>query len=198
MVELAERIAVVGAPGAGKSTLARALSALGYAHLELDALRHQANWRQAPDAEVDARIKAFLTREPRWVIDGNYAMHRERIWPATECVVWLDLPRHVTTASCGWRTLRRLVTRERLWNGNRESVRNLLILDPEASVVAWSFQKHAGYRREFAALRRDPRWEPLRWHHVRSRRASHALLREARQQGGLRLPAEGSDLPSAR
>ncbi len=184
----AERVAVVGISGAGKSTFARRLSELGYAHLELDRLRHQAGWRQAPDDEVDAHIDEFAAAASRWVIDGTYAMHRARIWPAADCSGWRDLPRALTTASCAWRSLRRVVTREELWNGNREDARNLLSLDPETSVVAWSFVKHAHYRAEFGRLQKDPRWGHLRWHHVRRRRAVHGLLAEAHARGALPLP----------
>ncbi|HTE18391.1 MAG TPA: AAA family ATPase, partial [Armatimonadota bacterium] len=44
------RIVVVGSSGAGKSTMAAALSQrLGLPHIELDALRHGPNWVEVPD-----------------------------------------------------------------------------------------------------------------------------------------------------
>ncbi|MEM1414777.1 MAG: AAA family ATPase [Myxococcota bacterium] len=184
MPELAERVCVVGSSGAGKTTLARALERLGYARLELDALHHQAGWTRAPDAEVDANIAAFLRRHPRWVADGNYAAHRERLWQSADALVWLDLPRGVVLRQVIRRTMKRAITRETLWNGNREPWSNLLSLDPERSVIAWSWTHHASYRAEFEAAMADPLWAHLTWHRLCRRREVKAWLERARGLGG--------------
>ena len=44
-----------------------------------------------------------------------------------DTVVWLDLPRRVWLPRLVRRTLRRVVRREELWNGNRESLRGVLV-----------------------------------------------------------------------
>lgn len=43
-----------------------------------------------------------------------------------DTVVWLDLPRRVWLPRLLWRTVRRLVGRKALWNGNRETLRGVL------------------------------------------------------------------------
>ena len=43
------------------------------------------------------------------------------------------------------RTLLRIVKRERLWNGNRESWRNALSRDPLRNIILWSWNSHAKY-----------------------------------------------------
>ncbi len=62
-----------------------------------------------------------------WVIDGAY---RGKLGHLTldraDTVVWLDLPRRVWLPRLVRRTVLRVVRREELWNGNRESLRNVL------------------------------------------------------------------------
>ncbi|MEC7520231.1 MAG: adenylate kinase [Myxococcota bacterium] len=172
-----DRIAIVGSSGAGKSTLARRLQReRGHAWLELDALHHLPGWRPRPEAETRARIAAFLERERRWVIDGNYAAHRAQIWSAADAVVWLDLPRHQVMRALLGRTLRRTLTREPLYNGNREPWSNLTSLDPERSVLAWSFTRFHAYRATYLAAMVDPTWAHLRFVRLRSRREVERLL----------------------
>lgn len=45
-----------------------------------------------------------------------------------------------------YRTLRRAILREVLWNGNREPWRNLFRWDPEHSIIRWSWTKWPIYR----------------------------------------------------
>ena len=47
------------------------------------------------------------------------------MWPRADTVVWLDLPRSQVMRQIVSRTFRRVLTREELWNGNREPVENL-------------------------------------------------------------------------
>ena len=54
------------------------------------------------------------------------------------------------------RTVARTVTRRELWNGNREPWTNLLSLDPQRSIVAWSWTQHAKYHDRYEAARHDP------------------------------------------
>ena len=104
---------------------------------------------------------------------------RELVWDRADTVVWLDLPRRVVMRRITWRTVSRTVTRRRLWNGNRERVRNLLSTDPERSVILWSWTRHAEYRRQYAAAMRDPRWSHLRFVRVSSTRAARRFVESA-------------------
>lgn len=166
-----ERIAIVGSSGSGKSTLARQLQErCGHARLELDGLQHGPRWQPRPESEVRAAIGAFVATNERWVIDGNYAMFRDSIWPAADTVVWLDLPRWQIFPALYRRTLRRVLTGTELWNGNREPLSNLWSLDPKRSVVAWSVANHGRYRAEYLALMAGASYPHLRWVRLRSRR----------------------------
>lgn len=149
---------------------------MGYARLELDGLAHQPGWTSLPDDEMRARIEAFLDRHERWVIDGNYTRFRDLIWEAADTLVWLDLPRHVVMLSLLGRTLRRLVTREVLWNGNQETWRNALSPDPDRSVLVWSWTHFEAYRRSYEEQSGNSEWAHLRWERLRTRREVAAFL----------------------
>jgi adenylate kinase family enzyme len=139
------RIVVHGASGSGKTTLARNLSrVLGVPQLELDALYHQANWTGLDDELFRQRV-SVIVRQPSWVSDGNYRIVRDLLWSRAELIVFLDLPRRQVVSRVLRRTIRRSLTREELWNGNREHLRNLLSADPERNIVLWSWSTHHRY-----------------------------------------------------
>jgi len=115
------RIAVVStSSGAGKTTLARALAAhYDVPHIELDAFHHLAGWQPNPEFELQV---ADAVQQPGWVVDGNYyGRLGTSATGAADLVVWLDLPIWVCLWRMGRRTARRWLTREELWNGNRET-----------------------------------------------------------------------------
>ena len=146
------RVSIYGASGSGKSTLARAVAhALDAPVLELDALYHQAQWTPL-DADVfRARVGEFVA-QPSWVCDGNYDVVRAAVWARATTIVLLDLPRWRVMARLGRRTLHRVLWREELWNGNKESWRNVFSRDPERNILLWSWQTHARRRAEIPML----------------------------------------------
>lgn len=118
------RIVVIGPSGCGKTTTARGLAArLQIPHVELAALFHRSNWEPNPDF---ALAVAAVTAVGHWVVDGNYPSTRDLLWGGADTLVWLDLPRSLATRRAVWRTVRRLLTRVELWNGNRERLRTVL------------------------------------------------------------------------
>lgn len=140
-----QRVIVIGTTGSGKTTLARALAArLGVPHGEQDAWNHLPGWREAPLSEFRARVAAFAAR-PAWVMDGNYGKARDLGWARADTLVWLDYPAPAVFGRLLSRTLRRLVTRQQLWNGNREHVRDVL---RSGSPLPWFFRTHWRRRRE--------------------------------------------------
>ncbi len=172
----AQRIAVVGCSGSGKTTLAVALArALGCPHVELDSIYHQPGWTPLPDDEFRARVAEVVAQE-RWVVDGNYSVTQDVVWDRAEAVVWFDLPYATVMARTVRRTLRRTVTREELWNGNKEPLSNLWSLDPERSIIVWAATRHRVYRRRYAEAQRDPRWSHLRFVRIGSQAEADALL----------------------
>ncbi len=117
------RIAVVGVTGSGKTTVAAQLAkALGFPHIELDALHWQANWTMTNLEDFRQQVTQALSG-PAWVTDGNYGKVRDLIWPRANTLVWLDYPLAVVLWQLTRRTLARILHHEVLWNENRESFR---------------------------------------------------------------------------
>jgi adenylate kinase family enzyme len=171
------RVSVVGNSGSGKSTLAVALAArLGVPGVELDAIYHQPGWTPLPEADFRARVEVLAAGDA-WVIDGNYTAVRDLVWARADTVVWVDLPRSLVMARVVRRTVRRGVLRTELWNGNREPASNWLTLDPERSIIMWSWTQHAKYRARYEAATADPAWDHLRFIRLRSPAAVRAFLR---------------------
>jgi adenylate kinase family enzyme len=164
------RVSVVGNSGSGKSTLARELAArLGVPHLELDSVYHQPGWEPLPEDEF-RRLVTAKTDEDGWVIDGNYSAVRSIVWTCADTVVWLDPPRWTVMRRVAWRTVRRAVTQQELWNGNREPLSNFLTWDPEQSVISWAWHNHAKYRSRYGAAAADPANAHLTFIRLTSRR----------------------------
>jgi adenylate kinase family enzyme len=183
------RVSVVGNSGSGKTTFARDLAGrLGVPHTELDSVFHQPGWTPLPPDEFRAAIGEVAARDA-WVVDGNYREVRELLWHRADTVVFMDLPRHEVLSQLVPRTLRRLVMREELWNGNREELHNLLSRDPEQSIILWSVTQHRKYRRRYVTAMHDPRWSHIGWVHLDSRRHADWWLSQWSRSGLSRTPA---------
>lgn len=140
------RVTVIGTTGSGKTTFARALAnRLGFPHGEQDAWNHGPNWQMAPLAQFRAQVSLFTAGES-WVMDGNYSKARDIGWARADTLVWLDYPAWVVYPRIVRRTFRRVVTRQELWNGNRETWRGAL-LDPDAP-LRWFWRTHWKRRKE--------------------------------------------------
>jgi hypothetical protein len=169
----------VGCSGSGKTTLAAALARhLQVPHIELDGMYHQPGWTELPDEEFKSRVD-LATAPDRWVVDGNYSTVHDVIWTKADTIVWFDLPFLLVLSRTIRRTLRRVVTREELWNGNREPFSNLWSLNPEKSIIAWTATRHGVYRRRYLAAVSDPRWSGLQFVHLRSQGDADAFVAAA-------------------
>src|SRR5438046_608443 len=117
-----QRVAIVGATGSGKTSLAGALvRRLALTHIELDALFWEPGWQKTPRDVFRARVERALAAEA-WVTDGNYRVVRDLIWRRATALIWLDYSLPLVLWRLAQRTVRRVAQREVLWNGNRERV----------------------------------------------------------------------------
>ncbi|MCZ7432142.1 AAA family ATPase [Streptomyces sp. WMMC1477] len=132
-------VIVIGTSGAGKSTLAKRLSRrLGVVHVELDAFAHGPGWKPVPQEGFQRAVEEHLA-SGGWVCDGNYFGRTAWLWEQADTVIWLDMPLHLVLPRLARRSLRRILTRERLWNGNRENWSALL---GKESVLTWAAASH--------------------------------------------------------
>ena len=87
-----EKVMVIGSPGAGKSTFARALrDRTGLPLYYLDMLWHRPDGTNVSREAFDAGLAEILKRD-RWIIDGNYQRTMERRLQACDTVFLLDYP----------------------------------------------------------------------------------------------------------
>lgn len=108
-----KKVAVIGSPGAGKSTFCKRLaSATGLPLYHLDALYWKPGWVETPVAEWEAVQREVISGES-WIIDGNYGRTLDIRLREADTVIWLQMPRWL----CVWRACKRRLT-------NRDRVRS--------------------------------------------------------------------------
>ncbi len=168
------RVVVVGTSCSGKSTFARQLAdTLGVPCVELDALYWGPRWTPRPEFLGDVVAAAHM---PHWVMDGNYSAVREIVWGRCTAIVWLDYSFARVFFRALRRTARRVVTGERLYAGNRETIRGAL-LDP-TGIPWWVLRTYWKRRREFPDLLRRPEYGHAAVIHFRTPPAAAAFLTE--------------------
>ncbi len=148
------RVHVVGTSGSGKTTVARAIAdKLGIRHIELDAINWQPGWTELPQDQFYERVREE-TEHGDWTIDGNYSAVREIIGDRVDTIVWLDMPFIPVFLRIVWRTIRRIITQEELWNTNTEKLDALV---GKYGMPLWVIQTHEKRRKEYPPLLADPK-----------------------------------------
>ena len=177
---LPNRINVIGTSGSGKTTVARAVAdVLDIKHIELDALHWQENWTETPSEEMRVVIEE-ATRVGSFVVDGNYSKLRDIVWPRCDTVVWLDYSFARVFSQLIARTVRRVVNRQVLWNGNRERWRSAVF--SKDSILLWAIQTHWRRKRSNPISLARPEAEHLQVVRLRSRRQTRQWLRALEQR----------------
>lgn len=84
------RIAIVGAPGTGKTTLANILSEIyNIPATHIDGIHHLENWVLRDKEERDKMILDIVQKE-RWIIDGTYKSTLRARLERADLIIWLD------------------------------------------------------------------------------------------------------------
>ena len=163
-----QRIAILGCPGGGKSTLAQALGArLGLPVVHIDSLYWQPGWTAPDEAAFRARMVEALAGE-RWVVDGNFSATFDLRLPKADTVIVIEQPR----GRCLWGALRRWLS----WRGrNRPDLAPGCPekLDPEFYRYIWNYAHDQQPKLAPALARYCPDIVPVR---LRSDRQIDAFL----------------------
>lgn len=100
-----KRVAIIGSPGAGKSTFARRLGDItGIEIFHLDSLFWKPGWVETARPQW-IQLQQELVGRPSWIIDGNYGATMDIRVQAADTVIFLDIPRRV----CLWRVAKRTI-----------------------------------------------------------------------------------------
>lgn len=98
------RIVIIGAGGAGKSTLAVRLgSILGLPVIHLDQEYWQPGWTKMEKEKWLPKLEGLLA-QPEWVMDGNFNASMEQRFAAADTIIYLDFPTYL----CLFRALTRI------------------------------------------------------------------------------------------
>ena len=88
-----ERILIIGCPGSGKTTLARALKEkLGLPVVHLDQLWWKDGWEHVTREEFDSRLAMALNMD-QWIIDGHYSRTMPMRLSRCDTIIYLDFDR---------------------------------------------------------------------------------------------------------
>lgn len=176
------RVVVIGTSGAGKTTFASDLAAaLGLNHTELDQLHWGPDWKPEP-TEQFVHGAAQAAAGQRWVMDGNYSVVRDQLWPRATHVVWLNYGRWTVFSRVLWRTIRRATLGTRLFHGNRESWRSAFF--SRDSILLWSWQTFAKNQRKYRDLRASGQFAQAQWLEFRTPQQTRQWLESLRSAAG--------------
>ena len=154
------RVVVLGSSGCGKTTLARELARrMNVPHIELDAIYWQPNWTGLAKPEFRRRVSEAIAPDA-WALCGSYAPVRDLTLARADTVIWLDYPMRLIFMRVLWRTIRRSLSGEALWSGNRESLR--ITFCSRRSLLLWVINTWRLRRRDYPKLLRSEACRHLR------------------------------------
>ena len=115
-----------------------------------------------------------------WVADGNYRVVRDIVWPRATTLVWLEYPLRLIMWRLFWRTLRRGIRKEQLWNGNQERLATqFFTLD---SLFLWALGSHPRHKKEYPELFEQTGYSHLAVVRLRSPKAAEKWLSDLSMQ----------------
>lgn len=125
------------------------------------------------DEEFRALARTAVRAE-RWSVDGNYGQVRDIVWARATTVIWLNYSFPLVLYRCLKRTIRRAVTREELFSGNRESFRMSFL--SRDSIILWVLRTHRRRKQIYPQLFSDPRFQHIRCIILESPRETERFL----------------------
>jgi adenylate kinase family enzyme len=167
----ARRIHIIGAPGSGKTTLARQWAKrIGATAYDLDEIGYEGgSGAERPDELRLADVKRIV-EQPAWVTEGIYLRWTQGLFQAADVIVWLDVPWSV----CAYRIVKRHVRASLARNNRHKGIRKLI------RFIGWTRGYHRNSRTGEDALSHATTSECLKRYahkliHCRTRRDLNRL-----------------------
>ena len=171
-----ERVIVVETSCCGKTAFSKRLSGiLQQPHIELDALYWGPNWEPKP-ADEFRRLVDHATSGDRWIVDGNYSVIRNLIWPKGTTVIWLNYSFITVIRRALIRTFRRSLSAQELYAGNRESLGRAFF--SRESIVWWTVSTFTRRQKSYREMRQRRSFPQLEWIELKRPAEAERLLRE--------------------
>ena len=169
-----KKIIIIGSSSTGKSTLALAISKkLKIPHQELDAFYWEENWTRANTEQFRQRVEQF-TNQTHWVLDGNFQIARDLIWPQATHIIWLDYNLPIILYRFFIRSIRRSLFKEKLWNNNRETIWGSMIC--KDSLFLWILKTYKRNKKNFSQLLEEKSYPQARFIRLKSPQDTKVFL----------------------
>lgn len=85
-----KRIAIIGGPGTGKTTLSDNLAEIcNLSVVHIDGIHFKPNWEKRDSEERD-KIILEETNKEKWIIEGNYKNTLRKRLERADLIIWLD------------------------------------------------------------------------------------------------------------
>lgn len=147
-----QKIAILGVSCSGKTTLGRRLSKLlNMPFYDLDDYYWEPGWKLRAPALIRQDVER-LTRQPAWIVCGNYS----EVWDLTvygaDHIIWLDFPVALLLVRGIRRSISNIVRHQPICNGNYDSLRNLFSTN---SILKWILKGRFRRREKYLRLYRQ-------------------------------------------
>ena len=145
-----ERVVVIGSSCSGKSTFSQKLAnKMALEYIELDQLHWLPNWQERADDEFRGLVKQ-ATASDTWVLDGNYSVVRDIVWPRATKIIWLNHSFSLVLYRSFTRSIVRAVTKKKLFAGNVETFKQTFF--SRDSIILWVLQTYHQKRKRYKKL----------------------------------------------
>ena len=145
-----ERVVVIGSSCSCKSTFSQKLAnKMALEYIELDQLHWLPNWQERADDEFRGLVKQ-ATASDTWVLDGNYSVVRDIVWPRATKIIWLNHSFSLVLYRSFTRSIVRAVTKKKLFAGNVETFKQTFF--SRDSIILWVLQTYHQKRKRYNKL----------------------------------------------